>query len=101
MRLTKDLRGPRFKRMPRTGRPPLTEAVIKERIAAYCSRYGVSDRNEAGFPVYPAGRRESPQHREWVVLFKAMSRLRAREAAQKLAKSQTAGLCPTCRRPLA
>src|SRR5688500_17623169 len=93
------MEGCRFKRMPRTGRPPLTVAVLQERIDAYCRRYGVAGRNDDGFPVYPAGRRESPQHREWVVLFKAMSRLRAREAARELAKTEAAGLCPTCRRP--
>jgi hypothetical protein len=63
----------------RGGRPPLTEEVIKERIADYCARYGVTAFNEAGFPAFPAGKRETRQHREWVVLYKALSRLRKRQ----------------------
>ena len=56
--------------MPRIGRPPLTEAVVRERIGAYCSRYD-AQLNAEGFPAYPSGRRETPQHREWVDQFRA------------------------------
>lgn len=83
------------------GRPPITEAVLGQRIADYCARYGVSGRNADGLPPYPAGRRETRQHREWVVLYKALGRLRARAWAddplerETLARSQS-GRCPIC-----
>jgi hypothetical protein len=86
--------------MPK-GRPPLSEETVQERITDYCARHGVTALNESGFPVYPAGGRETPQHREWVVLFKAWSRARRRSA---LATGETAGTrpghCPICVRPL-
>ena len=88
--------------MPRTGRPPLTEAVIRERIAAYCARYGVK-LTEAGFPVYPAGLRETRQHREWMTLFKVFSRLRDRSAPRGSASSRSdegVGTCAVCLQPL-
>ena len=82
--------------MPRTGRPPLTEAVIRERIAAYCARYGVG-LTEAGFPAYPAGLRETRQHREWVTLFKVFSRLRDRSQPSKGSRGESAsGTCLVC-----
>jgi len=74
--------------MPRTGRPPLTEAVIRERITAYCARYGVG-LTDAGFPAYPAGLRETPQHREWITLFKVFSRLRDRSAPKGTVSSRS------------
>lgn len=87
------------------GRPPLTEDVLRERTAAYCKQYGVSDFNEAGLPAYPAGKRESRQHRDWVNLFKAWSRLRRRTVSPRDADCAAAlraqnGCCPICRRPL-
>lgn len=82
--------------MPRTGRPPLTEAVIRERIVAYCARYGVG-LTETGFPFYPAGLRETRQHREWVTLFKVFSRLRDRSQPSKGSASENAsGACVVC-----
>jgi len=84
--------------MAATGRPRLTEEVLSQRIADYCTRYGVTARNEAGFPAFPAGQRETPQHREWVVLFKAQSRLRdagPRDLRNALLVSQ-GGRCPVC-----
>ena len=84
--------------MAAKGRRRLTEEVLAQRIADYCSRYGVADRNESGFPVFPAGQRETPQHREWVVLFKALSRLRdtgPRDLRTALFASQ-GGRCPVC-----
>jgi len=83
------------------GRPQLTEQIVQERIAGYCSRYGVKDFNEAGFPAYPAGKRETRQHREWVVLFRAWSRLRGRTASPGHADRAAAlraqkGVCPIC-----
>lgn len=84
------------------GRPRLTEDIVRRRIRDYCDRYEVTQRSEAGFPVYPAGKRESRQHREWVVLYKAFSRLRAggdgpKDAVERatLVRSQK-GRCPIC-----
>jgi len=60
------------------GRRPFTEDVRRDRTAAYCKQYGVTEFNDAGLPAYPAGKRESRQHRDWVNLFKAWSRFRGR-----------------------
>lgn len=80
------------------GRPRLSEEVLAQRIDDYCARHGVTDRNASGFPAYPAGRRETPQHREWVVLFKAKSRLQA--AGSSVARTALVaaqnGRCPVC-----
>jgi len=83
------------------GRPPLTEDVLRDRTAAYCKRYGVTEFNEAGLPAYPAGKRESRQHRDWVNLFKAWSRFRGRMPAPRDADRAGAlraqkGQCPIC-----
>ena len=64
--------------MAKTGRPPLAEEQVRERVDEYCRRYGVKERNEAGFPVFPAGLRETAQHREWITLYKLFSRSRRR-----------------------
>src|SRR3954452_15062825 len=88
--------------MPPKARTRVTEEVLQQRIADYCARYEVTEFNETGFPAFPSGRRETPQHREWIVLFKARSRLqRARAAApsevdrEALVRSQD-GRCPVC-----
>jgi hypothetical protein len=84
--------------MAAKGRPRLTEEVLAQRVADYCARYAVTAYNESGFPAFPAGQRETPQHREWVVLFKAQSRLRdagPRELRDALVLSQ-GGRCPVC-----
>src|SRR5882762_577376 len=83
------------------GRPQLTEDIVQERIAGYCSRYSVKSFNEAGFPAYPAGKRETRQHREWVVLFRAWSRLRGRTPSPRHPDPAAAlraqkGQCPIC-----
>jgi hypothetical protein len=75
--------------------------VLRERTAAYCSLYGVKEFNEAGLPAFPAGKRESRQHRDWVNLFKAWSRFRHRTAAPRDAERAAAvrsqkGQCPIC-----
>jgi hypothetical protein len=87
------------------GRPQLTEEVLRERTAAYCSQYGVKDFNDAGLPAYPAGKRESRQHRDWVNLFKAWSRFRARTPVRRHADRAAAlraqkGRCPICLKKL-
>jgi hypothetical protein len=84
--------------MAAKGRPRLTQEVLAQRIADYCARHAVTARNETGFPAFPAGQRETPQHREWVVLFKAQSRLRdagPRDLRNALILSQ-GGRCPVC-----
>lgn len=83
--------------MPRIGRPPQTEATLRERIAAYCARYGVAELNDQGFPAYPAGFRESPRHREWMALYKAFGRIRARTRTEKgLPTRDGDRRCPVC-----
>ena len=76
--------------MPPRGRPAITEEVLQARVGDYCARYEVTP-NENGLPPFPAGRRETRQHREWISLLKAGSRLRRR----------TAGLCRRCDEPAA
>lgn len=58
------------------GRPRLTPAEYEERLASYCRRHGVLA-TAAGIPPFPAGQRETDQHREWLALYKAHSRLNA------------------------
>ena len=81
--------------MPRIGRPLLTEEALRERIAAYCARYG-AELNAEGFPAYPSGFRESARHREWMALYKAFGRVRARARAQKGLPSDDDRRCPIC-----
>lgn len=82
--------------MPK-GRPPLSEDVVHERVADYCARYDVRARNAEGFPIYPTGKRESRQHREWVVLYKTFNRMRARQAARPLPENPSGQpACPIC-----
>lgn len=75
--------------MPGRGRPRLTLEVYEARLGAYCARYAVKPSRE-GLPPFPAGRRETPQHREWIALYKAHSRL-ARRAR---------GVCERCDAPV-
>lgn len=63
------------------GRPPLTAQDLQDRVAAYCKRYGVEPASD-GLPPYPSGQRETPQHREWIAVYKAHSRL-ARSADRR------------------
>ena len=83
------------------GRPALTEEILRDRTAAYCKRYGVTELNKDGLPVYPAGKRETRQHRDWVNLLKAWSRFRRRTSAPSQADRAAAlraqkGQCPIC-----
>ena len=83
--------------MARTGRPPLTEDQVRERVDDYCRRYGVRERNEAGFPVFPAGLRETAQHREWITLYKLFSRSRRRSGTVVNPPPAGSGTtCPVC-----
>jgi hypothetical protein len=75
---------------PQKGRPRLTEDDLKARIKAYCKAYGVGT-NDQGLPEFPAGRRETPQHREWIAVYKLWSRLGRRKRGQ----------CERCAEPVA
>lgn len=65
----------------RRGRPRLTLEQYQARLAAYCAKYGVAPTVQ-GIPPFPAGRRETRQHREWIALYKAHSRLARRSRGQ-------------------
>jgi len=89
----------------RRGRPRLTLEDLRERLAEYCSRYTVT-LNDEGLPPFPAGQRETAQHREWMSLYKAHRRLSDRglgtvdlERRQELLAAQR-GRCAVCRKPL-
>lgn len=70
------------------GRPRLTEDDLKGRIKAYCKTYGASLNNQ-GLPEFPAGKRETAQHREWISLYKLWNRLGRRKRGQ----------CERCQEP--
>jgi hypothetical protein len=80
----------------------MTQEALQERIDAYSRRYKVSTRGPMGLPPYPAGERETPQHRDWMVLYKAISRFRRRQAALPSSPERIAALerqdgkCPIC-----
>jgi len=67
--------------MPRMGRPRLTPEEVQARLAEYCRRYGVVTKAD-GLPPFPAGRRETPQHRDWIAVYKAHNRLGRRQRGQ-------------------
>jgi len=78
------------------GRPPLTDEQVHEKVLAYCRRYEVSP-GPQGLPPFPAGRRETPQHREWLTVYRALQRLDARSKSNAPAPSPSGG-CPVCSR---
>ena len=74
-------------------------------MAAYCKRHDVT-LSDDGLPPFPAGRRETDQHREWMSLYKAHRRLSERGPStadltrrQELLTGQH-GRCAVCRKPL-
>src|SRR5512147_744680 len=77
-------------------RPPLTDHQVRDKVLAYCERYDVSPGPE-GLPPFPSGRRESLQHREWLTVYRALQRLKARSAGIPDAPSD-ARSCPVCAR---
>jgi len=90
---------------PRRGRPRLTDEQLRARIIAYCKRHGVG-LNDLGLPPFPAGQRETDQHREWMALYKAHRRLAERRPStadldrlQELLTQQQ-NSCPVCRKSL-
>jgi hypothetical protein len=69
---------------------------VRDKVDAYCERYGVSPGPE-GLPPFPSGRRESLQHREWLTVYRALQRLKARSAGVA-AEASAEGFCPVCSR---
>ena len=67
--------------MPAKGRKRLTQEDLEARILAYCERHGVRP-TAAGLPPFPAGRRETPEHREWLGIYKLKNRLGRRGRGQ-------------------
>jgi hypothetical protein len=78
------------------GRPALTDDQVRDKVLAYCERYDVSPGPE-GLPPFPSGRRESLQHREWLTVYRALQRLKAR-SADVPAETAAQGSCPVCAR---
>lgn len=62
-------------------RPRLTRDDYEARLADYCARHGVRPTGK-GFPPYPAGGRETPQHHAWIALHRLHDRLSRRERGQ-------------------
>jgi hypothetical protein len=87
----------RFADTPAMGRPPLSEDQVRDKVLAYCARYGVSP-GPAGLPPFPSGKRESRQHREWLTVYRALQRSRQRAdlAPGRPARDAGAPLCPVC-----
>jgi hypothetical protein len=87
------------------GRPRLTADDVRDRIDAYCKRYGVAP-NREGLPPFPGGQRETQKHREWMALYKAQRRLAARGPSSELLERlrellvRQHGRCPICRKPV-
>jgi len=67
--------------MPAQGRPRLRPEDLEVRIADYCRRYKAA-RSATGLPVFPTGKRETRQHREWIALYKLHNRLGRRSRGQ-------------------
>jgi hypothetical protein len=89
----------------RRGRPRVTPEELRGRLIAYCKRHGVG-LNDEGLPPFPAGQRETEQHREWMALYKAHRRLAERKPStadidrrQELLTRQQ-GRCSVCDKPL-
>jgi len=80
-------------------RPALSDDQVHDRVHAYCERYGVSAGPE-GLPPFPSGRRESLQHREWLTVYRALQRLKARSSAGLPSETSAEGSCAVCARAL-
>jgi hypothetical protein len=80
----------------------MTSEQVRERIDAYCAHYAVKERNDEGFPVFPAGLRETKQHREWITLYKLFSRSRRRSALPEIEPkgSTKTAACRICLQPV-
>jgi hypothetical protein len=80
-------------------RPPLSDEQVRSKVVAYCERYGVAFDLETGLPPFPSGRRETPQHREWLTVYRALQRFALRAAAPPAAAAPSVS-CPVCSRSL-
>jgi len=88
--------------MPK-GRPRLTPEEYEGRLRAYCAAYSVKPTAQ-GLPPFPSGQRETPQHREWMKLYKAHDRMARRDGAsadqRRALLDAQAGRCPICGEPV-
>lgn len=80
------------------GRTPLTLDEVRAKALAYCDRYGVSP-GPGGLPPFPAGQRETRQHREWLTVYRALQRAKARGTGEAPQEGSTT--CPICALALA
>ncbi len=80
------------------GRPRLSAEDVRGRVSGYCERYGVRP-NPNGLPPFPAGQRETPQHRQWLSVYRAHQRLQRHspvaEDLEAVLQSQDRR-CPVC-----
>ena len=72
------------------GRPPLTADQVQAKLLRYCARYHASVA-PGGYPVFPAGKRESKQHKEWLTVYRAVQRLKVRQVPEVIE-----GPCQIC-----
>jgi hypothetical protein len=77
------------------GRTPLTEDQVRAKVLAYCGRYGVSPGPES-LPPFPTGQRETRQHREWLTVYRALQRARARAAVAAPVDHGALSATPEC-----
>jgi hypothetical protein len=79
------------------GRTPHTEDQVRAQVLAYCERYGVSPGPE-GLPPFPTGKRETRQHREWLTVYRALRRAKARAASAVQVEPGELSIraCPVC-----
>jgi hypothetical protein len=69
-------------------------------VLTYCERYGVSP-GPGGLPPFPTGKRETRQHREWLTVYRALQRSKARAAAEAPADPGAPSTeCPVCSSPI-
>ena len=59
----------------------MTAELYQERLSVYCKRYRVAPL-DTGLPPFPTGQRETPQHKEWISLYKAHQRIGRRDRGQ-------------------
>lgn len=80
----------------------MTDDQVQQRVADYCDRYQVTEVNDSGFPVFPAGLRETPQHREWIALYQLFNRSRRRSGQPGPGDdvSSRPEACPVCLQPV-
>jgi hypothetical protein len=79
----------------------MTPETVQERISDYCRRYQVTEMNTAGFPIFPAGLRETQQHREWIALYQLFNRSRRRSGvAVPGVTDSSSDRCAICERPV-